>query len=59
LQRAQDALSASGMSGEELKPFFDILDQRVRNGKTPSDIFSEKVKRNSGVISVNTLLQNE
>lgn len=59
LQRASDALIAKGMKKEELQPFFNILQQRIQNGKAPSDILAERVRHAGGVITINNLLQNE
>lgn len=58
LQRSIDALVAKGLKKEELQPFFDILHQRVRTGKTPSDRLAERVQK-SRELSINTLLQIE
>lgn len=59
LQRSFAALVAKGMKAEEMQPFFGILQQRIQNGKTPSDELAERVQNSGGVISVDTLLQNK
>lgn len=59
LQRSFDALVSKGMKTEEMQPFFELLQQRIQKGKTPSDELAELVHNSGGIITVDTLLQNK
>lgn len=43
LARSQEALETFGLKKAELEPFFSLLHKRVKDKKTPADVFAEKV----------------